>query len=562
MTFPSSSDQRSVPVVACLRVADRHAAVNPLTGSIRTDPAGLGLSDADAAALEYALVAGDQWSAPVAAVTAGPASIDPVLREVAAHGVTVLRVETADNQPPELAEELAADEQRLARLVVGAVTERWGRPDLVVCGDRSPDRGTGAFPAFLAHELGAAQALGLVTLSIGAAQTDVVAERRLDAGWRERLRVPLPAVCSVEAAGVQLRRAPLDGALAASVLSVPVVRVAVPDPARTLPGGAVRTGMPRPFVPRPRVVPAPSGTDPRLPRPRSHRRARTARAADRRRARHPRRGRRRAPRLPHEERLPAHRGRHRGCGRRMTRLFDMAWPEADALAKRGSVLLVPVGATEQHGPHLPLTTDTDIAIALCAQVALLESRVVIAPALAYGSSGEHEAFAGTLSIGGPATQHMLVELGRSASAHFHDVVFVSTHGGNRAVMDRATSQLQMEGRSAVAWVPQWTGDLHAGRTETSLMLAVAPDRVDLAAAVAGDRRPAGILLPLLRRHGVRPVSASGVLGDPAGASAEEGRHLLDEAVAALAELVARLADSTVPTVLTVSTGPTPGEEEA
>ena len=256
--------------MACLRVADGHASVDPLTGAIRTDAAGLGLSDADAAALEYALVAGERWSAPVAAVTAGPATVDPVLREVAAHGVSVLRIETDGTGPTEPAGELAADEHRLARLVAAAITEELGQPDLVVCGDRSPDRGTGAFPAFLAHELGAAQALGLVAISIGPGGpggvrgAEVLADRRLDAGWRERLRVPLPAVCSVEGAAARLRRAPLDGALAAAELSVPVVRTSVPDPAAAAALDLVRTGVPRPFVPRPRVVPGPEAADPRL----------------------------------------------------------------------------------------------------------------------------------------------------------------------------------------------------------------------------------------------------------------------------------------------------------
>lgn len=262
MTSPSSTSagRRLGSVVACLQVANRHPTVDPLTGAIRADAAGLGLSDADAAALEYALVAGDMWSAPVAAVTVGPAAVDPVLREVAGHRVSVLRVEAAGTPTGEL----AGDEHQLARLVAAAVTERWDRPDLVVCGDRSPDRGTGAFPAFLAHELGAVQALGLVALSIGGDRTDVAAERRLDAGWRERLRVPLPAVCSVEGAGVRLRRAPLDGALAASTLSVPVLRISIPNSSAAWPAVAVRTGTPRPFTPRTRVVPAPAATDPRL----------------------------------------------------------------------------------------------------------------------------------------------------------------------------------------------------------------------------------------------------------------------------------------------------------
>ena len=81
-----------------------------------------------------------------------------------------------------------------------------------------------------------------------------------------------------------------------------------------------------------------------------------------------------------------------------------------------------------------------------------------------------------------------------------------------------------------AWSPSWPGDLHAGRTETSVMLAVAPDRVLLDRAEAGDRRPIGTLLPILRRQGVRAVSPNGVLGDPAGATAEQGHRLLDSAV--------------------------------
>jgi creatinine amidohydrolase/Fe(II)-dependent formamide hydrolase-like protein len=81
-----------------------------------------------------------------------------------------------------------------------------------------------------------------------------------------------------------------------------------------------------------------------------------------------------------------------------------------------------------------------------------------------------------------------------------------------------------------AWTPSWSGDLHAGRIETSLMVAVAPDRVRLDRAEPGDLRPLDEILPLLRAGGVRPVSANGVLGDPAGASPEEGSCLLDQAV--------------------------------
>src|SRR5262245_49371789 len=111
-------------------------------------------------------------------------------------------------------------------------------------------------------------------------------------------------------------------------------------------------------------------------------------------------------------------------------LADLAWPDVAERAAAGAVLAVPLGSTEQHGPHLPLSTDTDIAVALCQRLASARPDVLIAPALAYGSSGEHDGFAGTLSIGQPAVERLVLELGRSATKTFRHVLFVSAHGGN------------------------------------------------------------------------------------------------------------------------------------
>ena len=222
------------------------------------------------------------------------------------------------------------------------------------------------------------------------------------------------------------------------------------------------------------------------------------------------------------------------------RLADLTWPDAERA--RGRVLAVPVGATEQHGPHLPLSTDTDIAVALAEGLARARDDVLVAPPVAYGSSGEHGAFAGTLSIGQAATETLLVELGRSAlppgGGPFAQVVLVCGHFGNVAPVRRAVRRLRAEGRDVRAFFPRWDGDAHAGRTETSLMLALAPERVRLAAATAGETAEIGELLPRLMADGVRAVSPSGVLGDPGGASAREGERLLAAGVAQLAELVA------------------------
>ncbi len=252
-------------VVACLRIGDLRPAVDPLEGTVTRDRLGVGLAPADAAALEHALRLADAWSGRMVAVCAGPASVEPVLADVAALGVAVVRVPLGDEDDAHrYLGELGRDERDLARTLVAALAP-FGRPDLVVCGDRSVDRGTGALPAFLAHELGAAQALGLVVLApadpVGDRPTLLV-ERRLDGGWRERLRVALPAVCSVEGAGVRLRRAPLAGVLAAAGRPVPVDRS--PAGAAAPGSGPCHVGAPRPYRPRTRVLPGPHDADPRL----------------------------------------------------------------------------------------------------------------------------------------------------------------------------------------------------------------------------------------------------------------------------------------------------------
>ena len=253
-------------VVACLRIADLHPEVHPLTGAVSRDPWGVGLSAADAAALEHALRMAEAWSGRVLAISAGPATIEPVLRGVMAVGALVVRIaEEEAGTEHGYTVELAGGEQALARDIAAALGP-FGRPALVLCGDRSADRGTGALPAFVAHELGAAQALGLVTIEAEGPpdRRSLIGERRLDGGWRERLRVPLPAVCSVEAAGTRLRRASLAGALAAEVAAVPVEHPT--GPARPGPdagAGSTRVGATRAFAPRTRVVPAPESPDPR-----------------------------------------------------------------------------------------------------------------------------------------------------------------------------------------------------------------------------------------------------------------------------------------------------------
>jgi mycofactocin precursor peptide peptidase len=217
----------------------------------------------------------------------------------------------------------------------------------------------------------------------------------------------------------------------------------------------------------------------------------------------------------------------------------LTWCELREVRGRVDMVILPVGSTEQHGPHLPLSTDTDVAVALAAALARARPDVLVAPPVPYGSSGEHAGFAGTLSIGAAATELLLVELGRSAAGTARRLLLVSAHGGNAEPVNRAVRLLRSEGRDVLAWSPAWRGDAHAGRTETSVQLALDPGRVRAAEAAAGNTAQLGTLMPVLSRDGLRAVSPNGVLGDPAGASAAEGDALLAAAAADLVATVAR-----------------------
>lgn len=190
-----------------------------------------GVSAADEAALEIGLRLGQE----VTVVSLGPADADETLREALAVGATsVIRID--------------ASTELQSRTVALALAEHVRGTDVVVCGDYSLDRGTGSVPAFLAAELAAAQALGLVEVDSDSRPVRVV--RRLDGGRREVLDVPTPAVLSVEGSVATLRRASLASSLSVRSVTIP----SVPGPFGRLPDVEVH-----PYRPRARSLPAPSG---------------------------------------------------------------------------------------------------------------------------------------------------------------------------------------------------------------------------------------------------------------------------------------------------------------
>lgn len=188
------------------------------------------------------------------------------------------------------------------------------------------------------------------------------------------------------------------------------------------------------------------------------------------------------------------------------------------------IVVVPLGSVEQHGPHLPLDTDARIAEALCraALEQIGEDAFLLAPLMAYSASDEHAGFPGTLSLGTFVTVEALRALRRSAW-WAAGMVVVNGHGGNA---DALTSLHGTDGWKT--WSPKLPpgGDMHAGRTETSLALHLFPDDVQMdraiSGAVLGDVEAA---MAAMREGGVAAVSSSGIIGDPLGASPEEGARI-------------------------------------
>lgn len=224
----------------------------------------------------------------------------------------------------------------------------------------------------------------------------------------------------------------------------------------------------------------------------------------------------------------------------MAKLGSSTSPEIAAVGAEAQLtLLLPLGSTEQHGPHLPLDTDTRIAQAVADGIAHRIDSVRVAPAISISASDEHRGFAGTLSVGTRVMSEMLIEIVGNVGDEFDRIVAINGHGGNAYALRAATEVCRARGRSLEVWsvrLPE--GDAHAGRTETSLMLAIAADLVRIERAEPGATEPLDELLPKIMEGGIREVSANGVLGDPSSANEAEGTRLLaaliDDAVNQLA----------------------------
>jgi creatinine amidohydrolase len=223
------------------------------------------------------------------------------------------------------------------------------------------------------------------------------------------------------------------------------------------------------------------------------------------------------------------------------------------------VCLIPVGATEQHGPHLPTGTDTIVAMLLCDEVSARTGALVL-PAVSFGASFGHGTnFAGTLSA---APEELAGQIRRTVEWATYSgarrFLLVNGHVGNKAALSIAGDHLRLDRESVRVGVANWWElddwiaaqvcadgeDWHANRAETSLLLALRPELVDMAAAATADDadRSDGLIF----RYTASRLSKNGVTGSPSLATPEIGMQILDRVVTALVELVHRARDEEPP----------------
>ena len=229
------------------------------------------------------------------------------------------------------------------------------------------------------------------------------------------------------------------------------------------------------------------------------------------------------------------------------KLAELTWPMvAQAVAAGVTTVILPLGATEQHGPHLPLGTDTERALALAERLAE-QLPVLVAPVIPIGCSDEHSGFAGLLSLEAETLAAVIVDCARRmADWGVKRLVVLSAHGGNGRALALAETRLRQELPALAVWIPdamKICGDavltvaqqdglpftalgLHAGEWETSELLCLCPQQVRMDQAAPGYTGDMDAGLAQLVASETRSLTATGVVGDPGLSNADRGERYL------------------------------------
>lgn len=266
-------------------------------------------------------------------------------------------------------------------------------------------------------------------------------------------------------------------------------------------------------------------------------------------------------------------------GNTARRYDELTWAEVDEAAQEGTTVLVPVGATEDHGPHLPLDVDRRIVEGICEPAAAQSTNVLLFPTLNHGYLPHHMDYPGGITLGWQTFVDYVIDVCVSLAHHgFEKILLVNGHGSNHHLLELATRQVIIqypdvhcaflswwqleEVREVAAAVrkagPQ--GSAHAGEMETSIYMHLFPDRVDMDAAVrdigypesrhfnnldlAGERRPEDST-PVTMMEWWSTISETGVMGDATVASPETGELLLEAAVEGLESVLEEFSEHPV-----------------
>ncbi len=239
----------------------------------------------------------------------------------------------------------------------------------------------------------------------------------------------------------------------------------------------------------------------------------------------------------------------------------LSWKEVDALPRAATLLILPTAAIEQHGHHLPLATDTlinNLLLGKALERIPPELPVFALPPVCYGKSNEHIGFPGTLSVSAQTFLAVIRDLGASvAAAGFKKLVLYNTHGGNASLVDVLARDLRAEfalrtfslfGSGGLPFegvsAQERTYGFHAGEIETAFLLHAAPElvrtgeytrnyiaHVDQPELLKPEASPANFAWL------TKDIAPSGVMGDPAPATAENGARWADEGAARIAEIL-------------------------
>ena len=240
------------------------------------------------------------------------------------------------------------------------------------------------------------------------------------------------------------------------------------------------------------------------------------------------------------------------------KLEELAWPEIDQLIKEGwTNIIVPLGATEQHGPGLPQNVDTLHGQETALRAAQQVGYTLVAPAVPFGYSPEHTAFAGTITIRKETLALLLEDLAESfVRSGFKVIYFWFGHGGDWAVARECLPPLRNRWKGCIV---TYTVDIgkyvsetwdvlplqenielavsgsHAGEFEASMLAAIRPDLLKPKSLAVGDPRPLEEVLIPMMENGIHTISKNGVLGDQRFAAADRGHRYIDGLAKWLAE---------------------------